>query len=107
MHGTAEDKAGFPPGLPRSSWCRSDQLLICGNATRKFINSCRFLTSTEIVTEIANDAATVWGDLLTTAVGIQSEPAQRQHVRSVMTENGCLPSQVIDRLTQTRIRPGD
>lgn len=66
-----------------------------------------YLTSTEIVREIGNDAATVWGDLLTTAVGIQSEPAQRQHVRSVMTENGCLPSQVIDRLTQNRIRPGD
>jgi hypothetical protein len=42
MHGTAEDKAGIRPGLPRSSWCRSDQLLTCGNATRKFINSCRF-----------------------------------------------------------------
>jgi signal recognition particle GTPase len=41
------------------------------------------------------------------ATGIPSEQVQRQHVRSVMTENGCLPSQVIDRLTQNRIRPGD
>lgn len=66
-----------------------------------------FLTSPDVVLEIANDAATVWADLLTTAVGISSEQAQRQHVRSVLTENGCLPSQVIDRLTQNRIRPGD
>jgi hypothetical protein len=66
-----------------------------------------YLTSTEIVAEVANDAATVWGDLLATAVGIQSEPALRQRVRSVMTENGSLPSQLIDRLTQNRIRPGD
>ena len=49
----------------------------------------------------------VWADLLTTAVGIAYEQAQKQHVRSVVTENGCLPSQVIDRLTQGRIRPGD
>ncbi len=34
MHGTAEDKAGVRPG---SSWCRSDRVLICGNATRKFL----------------------------------------------------------------------
>lgn len=38
----------------------------------------------------------------TAAVGIASEQDQKQHVRSVMTENGCLPSQVIDRLTQNR-----
>lgn len=49
----------------------------------------------------------VWADLLTTAVGIAYEQAQKQHVRSVVTEKGCLPSQVIDRLTQGRIRPGD
>ncbi|APU21276.1 hypothetical protein [Actinoalloteichus sp. GBA129-24] len=66
-----------------------------------------YLASTGVVKEIASDAAVVWADLLMTAVGIASEHAQRQHVRSVMTENGCLPSQVIDRLTQNRIRPGD
>jgi hypothetical protein len=70
-------------------------------------NANVYLTSTEVVAEIANDAATVWGDLLTTAVSSVSEQAQKQHVRSVMTESGCLPSQVIDRLTQNRIRPGD
>lgn len=66
-----------------------------------------YLASTNVVAEISSDAATVWGDLLTTAAGISSETAQRKHVRAVMTENGCLPSQVIDRLTQNRIRPGE
>lgn len=66
-----------------------------------------YLTSTDAILEIASDVVTVWGDLLPTATGISSESAQRQHVRSVMTGNGCLPSQVIDRLTQNRIRPGD
>ncbi|ALN16599.1 DEAD/DEAH box helicase [Brachybacterium paraconglomeratum] len=66
-----------------------------------------YLASTAVAKEIASDAAVVWADLLTTAVGIASEQALKLHVRSVMTENGCLPSQVIDRLTQNRIRPGD
>lgn len=66
-----------------------------------------YLAPTAVVTEVASDAAVVWADLLTTAVGIASEQTQKRHVRSVMTENGCLPSQVIDRLTQNRIRPSD
>lgn len=66
-----------------------------------------FLASTAIVKEIAGDAAVVWEDLLTSAVGIASEQSQKQHVRTVLTENGCLPSQLIDRLSQSRIRPGD
>jgi hypothetical protein len=64
-----------------------------------------YLTSTEVLAEIASDAAAVWRDVLTTAVGIASESAQRQRVRLVLLENGCLPTQVIDRLTQHRIRP--
>ncbi|MDH3052540.1 DEAD/DEAH box helicase [Gordonia alkanivorans] len=70
-------------------------------------NSNVFLASTGVVKEIANDVTVVWADLLTTAVGIASEQDQKHHVRSVLTENGCLPSQVLDRLTQNRIRPGD
>lgn len=66
-----------------------------------------FLASTDVVREIAGDANAVWEDLLTSAVGTVSEPAQRQHVRTVLSENGCLPSQLIDRLTQNRIKPGD
>lgn len=66
-----------------------------------------YLASTETIQHIASDITTVWGDLLTSAIGIQAEHVLRQHVRGVATEHGCLPSQVIDRLTQNRIRPGD
>jgi hypothetical protein len=66
-----------------------------------------YLASTETIEQIAGDISTVWSDLLASAIGIQAEHVLRQHVRSVMTEHGCLPSQVIDRLTQNRIRPGD
>lgn len=43
-----------------------------------------YLASTAVGKEIASDAAVVWSDLLTTAVGIASEQAQKLHVRSVM-----------------------
>lgn len=66
-----------------------------------------YLASPGVLREIAGDVAVVWEDLLKTAVGIASEQSQKKHVSSVMSENGCLPSQVIDRLTQNRIRPGD
>lgn len=66
-----------------------------------------YLASTETIEHIAGDVSTVWRGLLTSAAGIQTEHLLRQHVRSVMTEHGCLPSQVIDRLTQQRIRPGN
>ena len=66
-----------------------------------------YLTSPSVVKEIVGDAAAVWESLLTTAVGLPSEREQKQCVRSVMSDNGCLPSQVIDRLTQNRIRPVD
>ena len=66
-----------------------------------------YLTSPGVVREIVGDAVAVWEDLLTTAVGLVSERDQKQHVQSVMNDNGCLPSQVIDRLAQNRIRPGD
>lgn len=66
-----------------------------------------YLASSCVLKEIAGDAAVVWADLLTTAVKIASEQSQKQHVSSVMAANGCLPSQVIDRLAQNRIKPGD
>ena len=66
-----------------------------------------YLTSPGVIKEIVGDAVAVWEDLLTTAVGLVSERDQKQHVQSVMNDNGCLPSQVIDRLAQNRIRPGD
>ena len=30
----------------------------------------------------------------------------RRHVQETLSENGCLPTQVVDRLAQERIRPG-
>ncbi|MFD6550340.1 DEAD/DEAH box helicase [Streptomyces sp. NPDC058398] len=69
-------------------------------------NANVYLASTEIIQQIAGDVSTVWSDLLTSAAGIPTEQTLRQYVRSLMTEHGCLPSQVIDRLTQNRIRPG-
>lgn len=69
-------------------------------------NANVYLASTETIEQIAGDVSIVWSDLLTSAVGIQAEQTLRQHVRSVMMEHGCLPTQVINRLTQNRIRPG-
>jgi hypothetical protein len=31
----------------------------------------------------------------------------RRHVKNVLTENGCLPTRVLDRLMKDRIRPGN
>ncbi|WP_034087947.1 DEAD/DEAH box helicase [Streptacidiphilus albus] len=84
----------------------SDRLTVDPQHARA-ANANVYLASTETVEQIAGDISTVWSDLLTSATGIQAEQLLRQHVRAVMTEHGCLPSQVIDRLMQTRIRPGD
>lgn len=66
-----------------------------------------YLASTDIVRQIAGDVDAVWSDLL--AAAARQEPAQilRRHVQEVLTENGCLPTQVLDRLMQDRIRPGE
>jgi hypothetical protein len=45
------------------------------------------LSSAKVIAEMTNDITEVWRDLLTTVVGISPEPAQREHVRSVMAEN--------------------
>ncbi|REF36403.1 DEAD/DEAH box helicase [Thermasporomyces composti] len=66
-----------------------------------------YMTSTEVVRQIAADVSAVWDNLLSSVNGIASEDARRRHVLAVMTENGCLPSQVINRLTLNRIRPYD
>lgn len=66
-----------------------------------------YLSSTDVIEQIAGDVSMAWCDLITSASGLQAEQILRQHVRSVMTEHGCLPSQVVARLAQTRIRPGE
>ena len=66
-----------------------------------------YLASTESVSQIAGDVDAVWADLL--AAAARQEPAHifRRHVQDVLTENGCLPTQVLDRLMQDRVRPGE
>ncbi len=93
-----------PPGSP--AVIVSDRLVVDPQHAPA-ANPNVYLASTETVEQIAGDISSVWSGLLTSATGIQAEHVLRQHVRSVMTEHGCLPSQVIDRLTQNRIRPGD
>lgn len=70
-------------------------------------NANVYLTSTAIIEGVAGDVAAVWADLLASATGVLTESTQRRHVRTALAENGCLPSQVIDRLTTNRIRPGE
>lgn len=66
-----------------------------------------FLAPLSVLQEIAADNETVWNNLFATAVGAPFNQSLRKHIQSVLTENGCLPSQVVDRLTQNRIRPED
>ncbi len=65
-----------------------------------------YLTSTDVVSQIAGDVQAVWADLLATAAR-QPGHTLRGYVQDALSENGCLPTQVIDRLTQDRIRPGE
>lgn len=66
-----------------------------------------YLASTEIVRQIAGDVEAVWTDLLAAAARQEPVHVLRGHVQDVLTENGCLPTQVLDRLMQDRIKPGD
>lgn len=70
-------------------------------------NANVYLASTGVVSQIAGDATAVWTDLLAAAARNGPVHVFRRHVRDVLTENGCLPTQVLDRLMQDRIRPGD
>lgn len=60
-----------------------------------------------MVSQIAGDVEAVWTDLLATSAKEAPLPIFRRHVQDVLTENGCLPTQVLDCLTQDRIRPGE
>ncbi len=66
-----------------------------------------YLASTEVITQIASDVEVVWSNLLAATAKQQSVQGLRRHVQEILTENGCLPTQVIDRLMQDRIRPGE
>lgn len=66
-----------------------------------------FLASTDVVSQIAGDVEAVWTDLLATATKQGPIHIFRSYVQEVLTENGCLPAQVLDRLMQDRIRPSE
>lgn len=65
-----------------------------------------YLAARDTISAIAGDVLTVWSDLLATTRGTIPESQQKQHVGRLLAQNGCLPSQVTDRLTHYRIRPG-
>lgn len=64
-----------------------------------------YLVSTEIVRQVSADASEAWGELLAGAARHEQTHDLRDFARTVLTENGCLPTQVLDRLMQNRIRP--
>jgi hypothetical protein len=66
-----------------------------------------YLASTDVVSQIAGDAEAVWADLLAAAARQEPVHVLRRHVQETLADNGCLPTQVIDRLAQERIRPGE
>ncbi len=66
-----------------------------------------YLASTDVVAQVAGDVEAVWSDLLAAAARHEPTHIFRRHVRQVLTESGCLPTQVLDRLMQDRIRPGE
>lgn len=66
-----------------------------------------YLASTDVIAQIAGDVEAVWTDLLAAAARHEPEHVLRRHVREVLTSNGCLATQVLDRLMQDRIRPGE
>lgn len=101
----ASDRALDSPPRNSSAVIVSDRLAVDPHHV-KVANPNLYLTHSDVIKEIASDAAVVWADLLTTASGIDDEHAQKKHIRAVMRDNGCLPSQVINRLTQNRIKPG-
>lgn len=66
-----------------------------------------YLASLTKVEEIAADVQAAWRNLLSVSTSNASDSALRSHIQSVFSENGCLPSQIIEQLTQNRIRPED
>jgi len=66
-----------------------------------------YLASTGVVSQVAGDVEAVWTDLLAAAARQEPMHVLRLHVQYVLTDNGCLPTQVLDRLMRDRIKPGD
>lgn len=67
-------------------------------------NANLFLAGTDDVLRLARDVQAAWTELVASPPRDET-PAARQRVGELLSQFGCLPSQVLDRLTQTRIRP--
>lgn len=63
-----------------------------------------YLTSPEAVLSVAGDVREAWGQLLSTGAG-GSAAAQREQIATILADYGCLPTQVIERLTASPVRP--
>lgn len=68
-------------------------------------NSHVYVASTEVVRQLAGDVENVWKHLLAATSKQGTHPSMKRQVQEVMSENGCLPTQVMDRLMQERIKP--
>lgn len=66
-----------------------------------------FLSSTDTVSQIARDVQAAWSNLLAAAAESGPLHTLRRLVQETLSEHGCLPTQVLDRLTEDRIRPGE
>jgi hypothetical protein len=64
-----------------------------------------YLTGTDVVAQVAADVAAAWRDFVTTVAQSPAEHQIRAHVEETLRDLGCLPTQVMDRLTQQRVRP--
>lgn len=87
----------------------SQSILVCDRLVihpdhAQTANSNVFLCSTDTVAQIAYDVNTVWLNLLTASARSGPKRIFRAHVKDTLTDNGCLPTQVIDRLMQIEIK---
>ena len=90
-----------PPGSP--AVIVSDRLTVAPNDAAAAAPNLH-LTSKDAVLTLAHDARAAWDELAATAAG---QPADRlhEHVADTLHQFGCLPTQALERLTGTPIRP--
>lgn len=99
----ASDRGMAYPPADSFSVIISDRLTV-DPGDSQVANPNVFIASKQTVSEIAGDINSVWVELLASFAGNQSEVSARTHIQSLLSDNGCLPSQVVDRLTMECIR---
>jgi hypothetical protein len=63
-----------------------------------------YLTSPDVIRELASDAKAAWGYLVP-AINGQDQTGARLLIADTLRQYGCLPSQATERLTESHIRP--